>query len=107
MNSILFISLMNGASWGGSEELWYKTAYHALRQGRKVGCVVYDWAAKEEKLQKLKEAGAAIYRLPNKGVDKQTRLQKIQFKFTKKFRLRKAIRQLPFNSYDITVFNLG
>jgi glycosyltransferase involved in cell wall biosynthesis len=107
MTSIFFISLMNGAAWGGSEELWYRTAFYALEKGHKVGCAVYAWTAKENKLRQLEDAGAKVFRLPNGGVEQNTFLQKLQFKLNKKFFLRKAIKKLPLDHYDVTVVNLG
>ena len=53
MSSIFFISLMNGAAWGGSEELWFKTALQAAKEGRKVACAVYDWPEKKAKMNVL------------------------------------------------------
>ena len=46
MKSVLFISLMNGAAWGGSEELWFQTALYAANNGYKVGCAFYEWPQK-------------------------------------------------------------
>src|SRR5690349_14873063 len=107
MPSVLFISLMNGAAWGGSEELWYKTAFHALKNGNKVACVVYHWPAKEIKMNALSAGGASVIYLPNKGINKKGTLEKIQYKFTKKILLKQAIKKLPVDHYDVVVFNLG
>ena len=107
MSSVLFLSLMNGSSWGGSEELWYKTAMHSLQRGCKTGCAVYHWKEKEPRMQSLHAAGAQIYYLPNKGIAKRNLLEKMQFKITKKIRLKKAIRELPVDEYDLVVLNLG
>jgi len=57
---VLFISTMAGAAWGGSEELWVKTAAHALEQGHDVFVSVYDWGTLHPKVQQLKEKGARI-----------------------------------------------
>jgi glycosyltransferase involved in cell wall biosynthesis len=107
MSSILFISMMNGGAWGGSEELWYQTALHAARSGRKVGCVVYHWKDKEPRMKKLEDAGCQIYYLPNKGRQKRNLIERIQNKITKKITVRKYIRQLPVNEYDLVVLNQG
>lgn len=107
MPSVFFISTMNSASWGGSEMIWYHSALLALRENWKVACAVYDWPGKEERLQILERNGAIIYRLPNKGVKRETLLDKIQFKITKRLLLKKAIRSLPFAEYEIAVINLG
>jgi glycosyltransferase involved in cell wall biosynthesis len=58
---ILFFSTMNGSPWGGSEELWYKTAVLALQQKHKVSVVFKYWGDKEnDKIKELKSLGAAI-----------------------------------------------
>lgn len=98
---------MNGASWGGSEELWYKTALLALKNGWTVSCAVYDWPEKKEKISVLTDFGASIYFLPNKGAKRQNFIQKTQFKITKKTSLRKATQSLLFSKHDIVVVNLG
>ena len=57
MPSVFFISLMAGSPWGGSEELWYRTALLATQKGWKVGCAVYHWKEKESKMDLLQQAG--------------------------------------------------
>jgi glycosyltransferase involved in cell wall biosynthesis len=61
---IVFFSTMNGSPWGGSEELWYKTAKLALEQEHKVSIIFKYWADRENpKLVELKKLGAyVIYR---------------------------------------------
>jgi hypothetical protein len=41
MKSVLFISLMNGGAWGGSEELWFQTALYAAKHGYKKQAVLF------------------------------------------------------------------
>lgn len=52
-----FVSLMHGAIWGGSEELWSKTALLALTEGHTVVSLTYGWSISPPKIQKLQEAG--------------------------------------------------
>ncbi len=106
MPSVFFISLMAGSPWGGSEELWYRSALLAARKGWKVGCAVYHWSAKEAKMKTLEEAGATIYWLPNKGRAKRNLVERLQNKWSKR-RLKRLIPQLPFNEYERTVVNCG
>jgi len=106
MPSVLFISLMSGSAWGGSEELWYKTAVYAAAKGWKVGCAVYHWPAKESKMQVLKNAGALIIYLPNKGRSKKNLVERIQNKISKA-RTRQVLRSLPVDKYDIVVVSQG
>jgi len=59
---LLFISLMEGFSWGGSEELWCKVAALALEQKQEVYISVKKWDALPPKLQVLVNNGAHIYK---------------------------------------------
>src|SRR6476661_2607157 len=104
MPSILFVSLMAGSSWGGSEELWYRTALLAQSRGWKVGCALYYWAEKEIRIQPLKEGGAKIYYFPNKGRTKRNLIERIQNKLSK-WKIKKVIANLPVNEYDVVVIN--
>ncbi|SHF92377.1 glycosyltransferase [Flavisolibacter ginsengisoli] len=106
MPSIFFISLMNGLPWGGSEELWYRSALYAAQKGWKVGCAVYHWKEKEQKLQLLEKAGCSIYWFPNEGRKKEKLADKIQYKLTK-YRLKRFIKSLPVKDYDMVVINQG
>ena len=106
MPSVFFISLMAGTPWGGSEEIWYKTALLAQQKGWKVGCAVYHWKEKEKKVQSLIDGGADIYYFPNKGRAKRNLLERIQNKLSKQ-RIKKVIATLPVNEYDIVVVNMG
>jgi glycosyltransferase involved in cell wall biosynthesis len=106
MPSVFFISLMAGSPWGGSEELWYKTALYAGKKGWKVGCAVYYWRSKEDRMQVLKDAGAVVYYLPNKGRSKRNLFERIQNKISKA-RLKKFIQSLPITEYDLVVVNQG
>lgn len=98
---------MNGAAWGGSEELWHEAALYAARKGAKVGCAVYYWEEKKAKMQQLQNAGCSIYYLPNKGQKNKTLAEKIQFKINKKFTLKKFLKRLPVDEYELTVINQG
>lgn len=106
MPSIFFISLMNGAPWGGSEEIWYKTALYASQHGWKVGCAAYNWKEKNEKFKALENSGCLVYPIPNTGRKKRNLFERFQYKFTKN-RQRKFCRALPLHHYDTVIFNLG
>ncbi|HET7897171.1 MAG TPA: hypothetical protein VFL47_05865, partial [Flavisolibacter sp.] len=106
MRSVLFISLMNGVAWGGSEELWFQTALYAARQGYKVGCAFYDWPQKKERIEQLRNAGCEVYLFSNKGREKRTILQRITYKFTR-LNVKRFAQSLPIAQYDMTVINLG
>jgi glycosyltransferase involved in cell wall biosynthesis len=107
MSSVLFISLMKDGAWGGSEELWYKTAFDAVEKGWRVGAAVHHWTEKETKMDLLAQSGAAVYYIPNRGVSKRNLSERIQYKITKKILLRNYIPTIPVEDYDITVVSLG
>jgi len=106
MPSVFFISLMAGSAWGGSEELWYRTALLAQSRGWKVGCAVYYWADKEKKMQALNDAGTAIHYFPNKGRTKKNLIERVQNKISK-WKIKKVIADLPVDEYDVVVVNQG
>lgn len=98
---------MNGAAWGGSEELWYRTAIYAAKKGIRIGCVVYDWKAKENKVLELISAGCIIYRLPNKGRSKNTFIDKLFFESINKLILWFTVKSLPIEKYESVIINQG
>ena len=106
MPSVFFVSLMSASPWGGSEELWYRTAMKALENKWTVGCAVYHWPEKEKRLEPLRNAGAQIIYLPNKGRSKKNLWERIQNKRSKT-QVKKRIPGLPFSDYDLTVVNMG
>jgi len=97
---------MNGLPWGGSEELWYRSALYAAQKGWNVGCAIYHWKEKEQKIQKLESAGCSIFWLPNAGRKKENLADKLQYKLTK-YRLKRFIKSLPVKDYDMVVINQG
>lgn len=105
--SILFVSLMNGASWGGSEELWYRTAVRAARDGHEVGCVVYAWDERRSRLDTLRAAGVRVFELPNDGHAKRSLVEKLRFEGWTRLRRRAALASVPFEAYDCAVLSQG
>ena len=106
MPSIFFLSLMNGAPWGGSEEIWYRTAVYCASRGWKVGCAAFDWKEKERKFTALSRQGCQVYPIPNKGRSKKNIVQRLQYKWTR-LRQVKFCQSLPFHEYDMVVVNVG
>ena len=106
MKSVLFISLMNGGAWGGSEELWFQTALYAAKHGYKVGCAFYEWPQKAERIQQLKDAGCKLYLFSNRGKDKGAFFERLHYKINKRM-VRWYAHRLPFSQYDRVVINLG
>lgn len=63
---IAFLSTMAGDSpWGGSEDLWYRTARLTLERGHQVAIVNYRWPEVPRKISELQERGARLLRLPH------------------------------------------
>jgi glycosyltransferase involved in cell wall biosynthesis len=98
MKSVFFLSLMNGSAWGGSEELWYKTALWMSSNNYTVGISCYYWDEKKYKLAALEKSGCAIHLLPEKKITKS---------FLGKWKLKKAVAAIPFEKYDLVVVNQG
>lgn len=107
MKSILFISLMNGAPWGGSEEAWYRSALYAVSLQHTVACGLYDWEENKGKVSKLEAAGIKVFLFPNKGRKKKNLLQNLRYKWLTKLELSRYIHQLPVSEYDVIVVNQG
>lgn len=55
---------MAAAPWGGSEELWTRTAAEALQQGHEVYCSVMKWHTLAPELVRLQEQGAQLHLRP-------------------------------------------
>src|ERR1039458_6032770 len=58
---ICFISIMNGYPWGGSEELWARTAQFALGRGHRVAMVTFRWPETHPRIRDLQERGARSF----------------------------------------------
>lgn len=54
---IAFVSLMRVADWGGSEELWSKTALLALARGHDVQSLTYGWGTPAPRITELSGRG--------------------------------------------------
>jgi glycosyltransferase involved in cell wall biosynthesis len=61
MARFVFISTMCGARWGGSEELWTRTAAHLRRAGCHVGASVQHWPELAPQIQELQHQGVDIF----------------------------------------------
>lgn len=54
---IAFVSTMAGGPWGGSEELWSRTASHLRKAGLAVCMSVYGWPQRPAQVQALLDQG--------------------------------------------------
>jgi glycosyltransferase involved in cell wall biosynthesis len=55
-----FISSMDSASWGGSEELWSQAAMRLLSEGYEVSASVKQWPEEAPAIRQLRAAGCRI-----------------------------------------------
>jgi glycosyltransferase involved in cell wall biosynthesis len=61
---IVFISAMEGFSWGGSEHLWSGAAEKLARRGVQVSVSVKDWGEPVKQVEQLRAAGCRIFLRP-------------------------------------------
>jgi len=76
--------------WGGSEELWVKTAAIALKNKHQVYISIYDWGTIHESILELEHNGAVLIKRPNELASGLSLIKKITFKIKK---------ALGYNSY--------
>lgn len=62
---VFFISTLEVAPWGGSEDLWYLLADRVLGEGHSIGINRLEWNPVPAKLQQLAEKGAEVFYRPN------------------------------------------
>ena len=62
--TILFISTMAGSPWGGSEELWTRTAVLLAKQGVPVAASVHGWPQLHRRISELSRAGVDLHPRP-------------------------------------------
>jgi L-malate glycosyltransferase len=79
---ICFISSLY-SGWGGSEELWIRTAGEALKNGMDVLVSVYDWGKLAKPIQELQNKGAKVVLRNNDSFLSQTLSGKLKLKLNK------------------------
>jgi glycosyltransferase involved in cell wall biosynthesis len=62
MSKIAFITVNQAAPWGGSEELWAKTARHLAERGHQVSASVRGWPTTPTPIKQLAQAIPVTYR---------------------------------------------
>lgn len=63
---IAFVSTMGGYPWGGSEELWCRTASRLNGMGHQVGASVYQWPNRPAQVTKLAADGVKLRLRPRR-----------------------------------------
>lgn len=56
----LFVSNMNDSAWGGSEELWARTAQNLRKAGAEVAASVHGWSPPHGRIRALSDAGVRL-----------------------------------------------
>jgi glycosyltransferase involved in cell wall biosynthesis len=107
MASLLFLSTMNGAPWGGSEELWSRAAALLGREGHDVTCAAFAWAEKEPRLQALRAAGCRVHALPNWLRRKRNVLERLVHEGLAKPAQALAVRAIPLRRFDHVLVSQG
>jgi glycosyltransferase involved in cell wall biosynthesis len=75
MSKIAFVTVNKDGPWGGSEELWVKTALNLAERGHQVSASVRGWPHTPAPIQQLAQAIAVSYRWYDK-----TLLHKLAYK---------------------------
>lgn len=96
MKSILFISLMNGSAWGGSEEQWFRLALWMAKKNYSVAVSCFNWPGKEEKINALNNESVELFLLPSKNNS-----------LLSKLKLQRLVNSIPFEKYDLVFVNQG
>lgn len=77
---VAFISTMTGYPWGGSEELWYRTALRLRAEGHDVLASVLFWPKLSDNVTSMKEKGIRLQlRKPSWG----TLQERLWYKFSR------------------------
>jgi len=63
---IAFVSTMDGDPWGGSEELWSRTALNLVAQGFSVCASVHEWSPLHRRVLALVEGGVDVWVRPSR-----------------------------------------
>ncbi|MEO5947151.1 MAG: glycosyltransferase family 4 protein [Chitinophagaceae bacterium] len=96
MKSILFLSVMNGSAWGGSEEQWFRLVLWMAKEKYDVTVSCFDWPEKTEKLTALQNEGIKFFLLPSKSKG-----------VFAKWQLQLLVNKIPFENYDLVFINQG
>lgn len=65
---ILFVSTNDWVPWGGSEDLWYKTAILLKKKGLNIHISVKEWNGTPKHILELKKVGCTVHFRNNTGV---------------------------------------
>jgi glycosyltransferase involved in cell wall biosynthesis len=73
LERIVFFSTQEGDPWGGSEELWSRTAVSLAREGFPVAASVREWSPPHQRVLNLMEHGIEVWFRPSPSLWKRAR----------------------------------
>lgn len=100
---------MNTDAWGGSEELWFRTAKYVAKSGLDVSCLLYEWknTEKEIRVNDFKIAGCKVLLIPNKGRQKENIWQRLRFEWITRLEQQWYLKNFNVENFDHVVINQG
>lgn len=101
---IAFISTMAGFPWGGSEELWFKTAKLALYKGHQVYTLTKYWEQVPPNISLLKSLGAITEFYNKKKAGRKSRLERIKNRIRLKLGYKKTSKQNEYANLTADFF---
>lgn len=104
---IAFVSTMAGSPWGGSEELWCRTAMRLRDTGHEVAASVYQWPERPEAVAKLIAAGVDVGFRPLKPSAAGRLMRKLERRFFPTPIPRESMNWLRKQSPDLVVISQG
>lgn len=96
---LAIFSLLINSTWGGSENLWFKTALHALKSNNQVLIILQEPVSFHHNIKLLKDNGAEIFVVKNHLTKFSDRLIN---KLIKGFSHRKLLKLLEDKLYDFS-----
>ena len=67
LETIAFVSTMNGEPWGGSEELWSGVASRLSSLGYSVSANIVKWPKRSDKIERLAASGISVHERSESG----------------------------------------
>jgi hypothetical protein len=64
--SVAFVSTMDGFNWGGSEELWSRTAVELCKRRFAVSASVVQWDKPHNNIRKMEDRGVNLWPRPQR-----------------------------------------
>lgn len=64
VQSVAFVSTMDGFNWGGSEELWSRTAVELCKRRLAVSASVVQWDKPHRNIRKMEDCGVNVWPRP-------------------------------------------